>query len=123
MPSPLYTPDVDLTEAELARIVVDLAKTLGWARYHTYRSERSQPGFPDEVLVRDRVIFAELKTVKGRLSPAQTLWLDRLRAAGAEAYVWRPSDLVEIASVLRRRASGRDGGFAVSVVPSTKEKS
>jgi hypothetical protein len=105
--SRLFKPDADLTEREFASIVADLARQLGWLRYHTYRSERSQPGFPDEVLVRDRVLFVELKREGGRLSPSQELWQRRLRDAGAETYVWRPADLDEIASVLsRRRQSG-----------------
>lgn len=116
MPAPLFKPDVDLSEREFTQIVVDLARREGWWRYHTYRSERSQPGFPDEVLVRERIVFAELKTEKGRLAPAQEECVDRLRAAGAEVHVWRPSDLVEIAAVLRRRA-GATG--AVASTPSS----
>ena len=48
--------------------VVDLARTLGWRVYHTYDSRRSQPGFPDLVLVRERILFLELKSETGKLS-------------------------------------------------------
>ena len=99
------TPLADLTEKEWSAQVYELARTLGWTRYHTYRSERSQPGFPDEVLVRDRVIFAELKRETGRLSPAQEDWIGKLKRAGAEVYVWRPSDLEEVGATLMRRAA------------------
>jgi len=51
------------------------------------------------------VIFAELKTDKGKLSEAQAAWIAELGAAGAEVYVWRPQDWVTIESIL---VSGRD---------------
>ena len=52
---------------------------------------------PDLCLVRGRrLIFAELKTEKGRLTPAQEAWLEAFKAlrstAPIEVYVWRPAD-------------------------------
>lgn len=93
-----------LTEAEWTTQVVDLARLLGWARYHTYRSKRSAPGFPDECLVRDRVVFLELKTMTGKLSEPQRDWLARIIRAGTEAYVVRPDQYDELAAVLRHGA-------------------
>lgn len=93
----------DLTEQEWASQVAELAKTLGWRRYHTYRSDRSAAGWPDEALVRERLILVELKREKTRPSDAQTDWLTVLAAAGVEVYLWRPSDLDEIANVLSTR--------------------
>lgn len=93
----------DMTEKEWSAQVYDLARQLGWTRYHTYRSERSAAGFPDETLVRDRVIFLELKREKGKLSAAQRDWLTKLLNAGAEAYVARPRDLQWLADVLSSR--------------------
>jgi len=77
----------------------------GWWAFHPYSAKRSAPGFPDLTLVRDRVIFAELKRDRGgRLSPAQIGVHELLRAAGAEVYVWwLPRDLPEVARVLARR--------------------
>jgi len=77
----------------------------GWWAFHPYSAKRSAPGFPDLTLVRDRVIFAELKRDRGgRLSPAQIGVHELLRAAGAEVYVWWfPRDLPEVARVLARR--------------------
>ena len=57
-------------------------------------------GFVDLVLCRDRVLFIELKAEAGRVSAAQAIWLDRLRAAGAEVYLWKPSMWPEINRVL-----------------------
>ena len=81
-----------------------LAPMLGWRlTYHTLRSKGSQSGFPDRVLVRDRIIYAELKREKTQPTVAQKEWLDGLARAGAEVYLWRPSDLDEIAKILGKR--------------------
>jgi hypothetical protein len=81
--------------------VVEMAKLLGWSAYHTHDSRRSEPGFPDLVLVRDRVLFRELKMGDGIVTAAQIRWLERLERAGADAKVWRPLDWPEIETTLR----------------------
>jgi VRR-NUC domain-containing protein len=93
----------DLTEKEWQQQIVQLARTLGYRIYHTYDSRRSQPGFPDLVLVRDRVIYVELKRESGKLTDSQISWVESLKAAGAEIYVWRPSDLQAAGETLARR--------------------
>jgi len=91
-------------EAVLLNQVVALARLYNWRHYHTHDSRKSVPGFPDLVLVRGhRVIFAELKNARGRLTVDQQQWLEDLRATCAEVYVWRPADLPVIAAILRRR--------------------
>lgn len=73
-----------------------------WRTYHTLRSKGSEPGFPDLVLVRPpRLIFAELKSDRGRLSRAQREWRADLEACGVEAYTWRPSERSHIEAILR----------------------
>jgi hypothetical protein len=93
-----------LSERGFQRLVCDLAFVLGWTRvYHTYRSDRSPKGFPDLVLVsprRRRVVFAELKATGGRVTADQLEWLDDLKAAGAEAYLWFPADWDAIKTTL-----------------------
>jgi hypothetical protein len=80
-----------VTEKQLQAAVVECAKVLGWHVYHTYDSRRSEPGFPDLCMVRDgRLIFAELKTLAGKMSPEQARWFCEIRAAGIEAHLWRP---------------------------------
>jgi hypothetical protein len=39
-------------------------------------------------------MFRELKTERGRLSDDQRTWLRALTAAGIDAAVWRPADLL-----------------------------
>jgi hypothetical protein len=96
--------DLAMTEAQWQATVIDLASTLGWIHYHVHDSRRSHPGFPDLCLVRDRVIFAELKSMRGRLSTHQIAWQRLLDTARAEAYVWRPSDWPQVEQTLTRRA-------------------
>ena len=95
--------DHSLSERDFQAQVVQLAKLTGWRVYHTYDSRRSNPGFPDLVLVRaPRVILAELKRERGRVTAAQREWGETLRACpGVEYYLWRPSDWDEIEQVLR----------------------
>jgi hypothetical protein len=73
--------------------------------YHTYDSRRSNPGFPDLVIVgKTRVIFAELKSTTGKVSMVQQEWHDKLNAAGAEAYIWRPEDWPQVEQVISELA-------------------
>lgn len=92
-----------MTEREWQSQVVKAARLLGWTTYHTHDSRRSEPGWPDLALVRDRLVMAELKTDTGRLSAAQERWLDLLTGAGIEAYVWRPRDIDQVLAVLKRK--------------------
>jgi hypothetical protein len=93
-----------LSEKAFSQTVTDLARLLGWACYRTWLSVRSPAGFPDLVLVRPpRLIFAELKSEKGRLTEAQRAWIELLAQVPAvETYVWRPSDWPTILAVLSR---------------------
>lgn len=94
--------DLAITERELSAQVKQLAAVYGWTAYHTWTSVHSAPGFPDWVLVRPpRLIFAELKRERGKVTAAQQSWLDVLaQLPGVEVFVWRPSDLTRIAEVL-----------------------
>lgn len=90
-----------MTEAQWQRKVTDYARLKGWRWYHTHDSRRSNHGFPDLVLVRaGRLIFAELKSEAGRVTPAQQAWLNDLTEAIGAVYLWRPSDWPEVLEVL-----------------------
>jgi hypothetical protein len=93
----------DLTEKEWQAQVVSLAKQMSWKIYHPYRSDRSEPGWPDLCLVRDRFLAIELKTEKGKLSDAQKDWIRALLNAQVEVYVCRPRHLEQLAEVLQAR--------------------
>ena len=82
-----------MTEKQLQQAVVELAQYKGYLVYHTYDSRKSEPGFPDLTMVKQgRLIFVELKSAKGKVSPEQLVWLGALMVTNAEVYVWRPAD-------------------------------
>jgi VRR-NUC domain len=98
-----------ITEKDFLQQVIDLARLCGWKVYHTFDARRSAPGYPDLTLVhpaRGDFFLAELKSATGRLSPAQATWLDALRRAGIECYLWRPSDFNAIVSRLSHEQAG-----------------
>ena len=107
---------LELTERDLTKQVRELAALFGWRRYHTWLSQHSTAGFPDECLVRPpRVVFAELKRETGKLTPAQAEWLDDLADCGLEVYLWRPSMIDDIASCLAcERPRTRPGAWHTS---------
>lgn len=92
-----------MTEAQFQSTVIEMAKALGWRTYHTHDSRRSAPGFPDLVLVRDRIVYLELKTATGKVSHDQADWIAALTAAGGTALVVRPQDINAIEHALRKR--------------------
>ena len=93
--------DERMSEKDFQTQVISLAGLYGWRHYHTYDSRRSVAGFPDLVLVREgRVIFAELKTERGKMTLAQQDWLQALRQTPVETYLWRPSDWDRIMKIL-----------------------
>ena len=109
----IYSSDLDadgrtivasqLSEADFQNQLRTYARLMGWLYYHPHDSRRSDPGFPDTVLARgDRIIFAELKKVGGKVSPNQKLWLNTLSEhPTVEVYTWYPLDWDQIEEVLR----------------------
>lgn len=84
------------SERELQSYVQATAKQLGLLCYHTHDSRRSEPGFPDCVLVGPAgLLFAELKAERGRLTVEQRRWGSKLAQAGAAWTVWRPRDALD----------------------------
>jgi hypothetical protein len=104
-----------MTEQQLLDNVIELGHLFGWriAHFrpaltkHGWRTPVSADGqgFPDLVLVRDRVLFVELKAARGRMSPEQLDWAAALVNGSAEYHTWRPIDWLDgtIEAVLRSR--------------------
>lgn len=108
------------TEAQFQEQIVQLAHLHGWTVMHVRRSlgrrngvtawqtTTSLPGWPDLTLMRPtgdghgELIFAELKSDRGRLRPEQRHVLAMLADCGQEAVIWRPRDLDHIAARLAR---------------------
>ena len=92
-----------LTEEEFQRQVTDLATFCGGIWYHTHDSRHSAKGFPDLCLVKGkRLLFLELKSERGKLTPEQVAWLNALHEAGAETHAFWPRDWAEIEQELTR---------------------
>ena len=95
-----------MSEAELQAAVVELAQLLKWrvAHFRPAMNARGEwrtavaadgAGWPDLVLVRDRVLFRELKSARGTLSVEQQDWAHTLKLAGADWDVWRPAQWLD----------------------------
>jgi len=100
------------TEREFMQQVADLARLHGWRVAH-FRPGRTADGgwrtacqfdaagFPDLLLIRDdRLIVAEVKVGRGKLTPEQNEWLRAFGGCGATACVWRLEDWQEIVELL-----------------------
>lgn len=101
-----------ISEKAFQAHVIRAAKLNGWMVAHfrpgmTKRGRWVTPvqgdgaGFPDLVLVKDRVLFVELKVGKGVLSNNQKKWARALGMANASVDVWRPDNMDEIWLVLQ----------------------
>ena len=110
------TPNL-LSERDFKNSIVTLARDLGWLVHHDLPSQRANgswatatqgdSGFPDLVLVhpgdgarKPMVVFAELKTQRGKTTEGQEQWLTALRANGQLAFIWRPAQMQEICELL-----------------------
>ena len=105
-----------ISEAQFQKSVIQCAKAYGW-RVHAERPGRfsdgrwatmiqGDKGFPDLVMVRgQRLLFAELKVGKNKLSDEQCQWiidLTNLMSMEVAVYSWTPKDWPDILKVLMR---------------------
>lgn len=108
------------SEAEFTTWVMKEARARGWSAWHLEPMRvvhkrggaiavpsPDAKGFPDVVLAHPEhgLLFAELKLDGGSPKPAQVATLLVLRAAGARACLWHPSNQNEIADLLDGRPS------------------
>lgn len=95
---------LQITEKQFEAQVKDLGKILHVDKfYHPFLSKWSEKGFPDCTIIKvPKLIFMELKSEKGQLTPAQKEWLDLLnQCTSVEAYCFKPHQIEEIAEILR----------------------
>lgn len=93
-----------LREADLQKSVITSAQFLGWKVMHPLpgKVDRGRgyatttmgdgKGYPDLTLVRERIVWVELKAEGKYLTVEQKLWRDWILAAGGEWYCWKPKD-------------------------------
>lgn len=92
------------SEAQFQAAVIKLAKVLGYRVYHTYDSRRSEPGFPDLVLVKQRrILFLECKRQGGRATRAQKEWMTALNGCQTETYFVYPTSMTFLARLLQEQ--------------------
>ena len=94
-----------LKEREYQAMIVDRAHARGWLVHHDRGDYRNciagDPGFPDLVLARDGVVlFFEVKTEKGKTTPAQDRWAKELLGRGQMVSTVRPSDWEVVCQLL-----------------------
>jgi len=101
-----------LSESAFQAQVIHYAKLRSWriAHFRPALDRRGRwktavqadgAGFPDLCIVRgNRIIWAELKSPTGVVSAEQQQWLDALRMASQDVYLWRPDDWDEIVRIL-----------------------
>jgi hypothetical protein len=93
-----------MTEKQLQRAVTDALTLFGWTWHHAWTSVHSPAGYPDLTAVRGtRLVYCELKSATGTVTPAQQGWLHALGGVTQrpDVYLWRPEDLDEALEVLR----------------------
>lgn len=93
-------PAAEISEKQFHAEVMAFAKRHGWKTFHTYDSRKSDEGYPDLVMLRERQIVAELKVGRNKPSAAQDTWLEAYRSVGVETYIWFPEQWDEIVKVL-----------------------
>ena len=86
-------------EARFQAQIITVARLHGWRLiYHTHDSRRSQPGFPDLVMLRAGRGFAiEVKVGRRVVTEEQQRWLDAFALVpGFDSYVARPGNFIEL---------------------------
>lgn len=82
-----------MNEAQFQAEVIALCDDLGLYHYHTRNPIGSDRGWPDLVIIGNRVLYRELKSPTGILSHDQKVVGWKLKAARQDWAVWWPKDL------------------------------
>ena len=91
----------DSLDAHVRKLIADLGL---WA-YHPRTSKGSAAGWPDWVIIgRGGILFRELKSESGTVTPEQRHVGDLITRAGGNWAVWRPRQLLD-GSIGRELAS------------------
>ena len=104
-----------MKEKDFQKQVLQYAALRGWRTAHfgntvkivrrgdsyTTIADPGAAGFPDVVFIRPpRVVFAELKAGRNKLTPDQAAWLAALAACEMDVHCWRPDDWSTITECL-----------------------
>ena len=112
---PLPSAHLGMPEADLEEHIREICRDVGVMRVHHLRSQGTQAGFPDDVLIGPGgVLWRELKRTRCNPTPAQDRVLEALSAAGQDVAVWRPADLLSGRIALEITAISRLGRLMAS---------
>lgn len=85
-----------INETDIKNQIKDYLYLRGWFNFPLTAGMGSYPGLPDRIAVKNgRVLFIEVKTAKGKQSPKQEEFEDRIKEAGGEYYVVRGIDDIQ----------------------------
>jgi hypothetical protein len=92
----------EISEKDYQQQIVDLARLQGWRVFHCFDSRRSEPGFPDLILVRGiTMLCMEVKREDAKMDTAQQVWLDLLQQVRTvSAVMVKPSQWGIVAETL-----------------------
>jgi hypothetical protein len=93
-----------MTEKQLQEAVIEAAGYLGYRHFHAFDMRRSDVGFPDLLLLRERdgrCYAIECKSSTGRPTSAQLDWIAAFAACGIPAMIVRPIDLDTVLEMLK----------------------
>lgn len=93
-----------MSEKALQNAIAEMAQTLGYLVFHARPAMNKDgtwvtpvkydgKGYPDLTIVgHDKVLFVEVKSAKGVVSPEQAAWIEEMQKTSNYAAVWYPSD-------------------------------
>ncbi len=101
--APPAPPRADIDEAAFQSLIVALARQQHWIVWHDRDSRGNDEGLPDLILCRERLLWWELKTERGKVGEVQMAFGARLIRAGQEWRILRPRDWGYIVATLTKR--------------------
>ncbi len=95
----------EATGAAFQNAIYTHALNNGWLLYHTYKSRKSTPGWPDVALCHPQggqpLYLIEIKRKDEAVSAFQQRWLEALaKVTHVETGVWRPADWPRVQRLL-----------------------
>jgi len=95
-----------VSENELQAEVIRILKDAGFTKiYHTYNSQKSEPGYPDILAIRTTdglMLVLENKTETGKCTKAQLEWLEAFQSIKKyHVAVIRPHDIEDLVNKVR----------------------
>ena len=97
-----------MLESQFQHIVIKMAEEQGWLVYHVANVRgqlraKSSVGFPDLILIKNRIVAWECKRKGRSATEEQTKWITAFAHAGVESRVITEDDFTYIIRVLANK--------------------